>query len=101
MTIWDNVENIIGATDAHLELVVAAQCCWSGELRIGLTNPPDSPARSMVFFAVGGASPGEVAKRLLADAEASRLPTTHRRSRKACGLRNRPQQQGGINGFKR
>ena len=70
MTVWDKLENIIEATDDHLELVVAARCCWSGELRIGLTNPPDSPARSMVFFAAGGASPSEVAKRLLADFEA-------------------------------
>src|SRR5262245_15508279 len=73
MTVWDRIEDIIEAHDGHLELVVAAQCCWRGELRIGLTNPPDSPARSMVFFAAGGASPREVAKRLLVAAYHNKL----------------------------
>jgi hypothetical protein len=38
MSMRDNLENIIDATDGYLELVVAAQCCWSGELRIGLAQ---------------------------------------------------------------
>jgi hypothetical protein len=41
----------------HLRLDVANDCCWDRELRLGLTNPDDAPARSIV------------AKRLLADAE--------------------------------
>jgi hypothetical protein len=69
LSVWERLEDVIEASDGHLELMVAAQCCWSGELRIGLTNPPHAPARSMVFFSAGGANPAQVAKRLLADYE--------------------------------
>jgi hypothetical protein len=65
--IWTAIEDILEAHDGHLELNVASACCWSGELRIGLTNPNNAPARSAAFFAAGGGTPEEVARRLLAD----------------------------------
>ena len=64
--IWTAIEDLLEAHDGHLELEVASACCWSGELRIGLTNPNRAPARSAVFFAIAG-EPEEVARRLLAD----------------------------------
>jgi hypothetical protein len=72
MTIWQRIEELLDACDGHLELVVAAECAWSGELRIGLANPPNAPARSVVFFSAGGEDPLEVAHRLMAAYEAWR-----------------------------
>ena len=54
---WLAIDDLLDAHDGHLKLDVASACCWSGELRIGLTNPDNAPARSAVFFAAGGASP--------------------------------------------
>jgi hypothetical protein len=70
MTVWDEIDELLDRYDGHLKLDVATQCCWGGELRLGLTNPEDAPARSMVFYSVAGNNPAEVARRLLRDAEA-------------------------------
>jgi hypothetical protein len=37
--VWDGIDDLLEEVDGHLELVAASLCCWSGELRIGLTNP--------------------------------------------------------------
>ena len=68
-SIWKRVDALLDQFDGHLKIDVASACCWSGELRLGLTNPDNAPARSIVFFSVAGRDPGDVAKRLLADAE--------------------------------
>ena len=67
--IWEKVDALLERFDGHMEFEVASECCWSGELRLGLTNPENKPARSIVFFSVAGRDPADVAKRLLADAE--------------------------------
>ena len=68
-TVWDRVRALFERFDGHLKMDVASECCWGGELRLGLTNPDSEPARSIVFYSVAGRDPTEVAKRLLADAE--------------------------------
>ena len=67
--IWEKIDALLARFDGHLKIDVASNCCWSGELRLGLTNPDNKPARSIVFFSAGGLDPSGVAKRLLADAE--------------------------------
>jgi hypothetical protein len=67
--IWEKVDALLERFDGHMEFEVASECCWSGELRLGLTNPDNKPARSIVFISVGGRDPAQVAKRLLTDAE--------------------------------
>jgi hypothetical protein len=64
---WDQVLDLLGTIDGHLKLEIESESCWAGELRVGLTNPPNAPARSIVFFSAGGADPEEVVTRLLAD----------------------------------
>jgi len=67
--IWERIDGLLEEVDGHLEISVVSECCWSGELRIGLTNPANAPARSMTFFSVGHGDPASVARRLLADYE--------------------------------
>jgi hypothetical protein len=67
--VWDRIHDLLEEVDGHLEIGVASECCWSGELRIGLTNPDNAPARNMTFFSVGHGDPTSVARRLLADYE--------------------------------
>ena len=66
--IWERVHALLERFDGHLEISVATDCYWGGELRLGLTNPDNSPARSVVFYSVAARGPAEVARRLLADA---------------------------------
>ena len=37
--IWERIDGLLEEVDGHLEISVVSECCWSGELRIGLTNP--------------------------------------------------------------
>jgi hypothetical protein len=67
--IWERVDALLDRFDGHLRIDVASDCYWGGELRLGLTNPDNAPARSIVFYSVAGRDPVDVAKRLLADAE--------------------------------
>jgi len=51
-----------------LELSVASECAWAGELRY--TPEPNrrgKPDRSFVFYAVAGSSPEYITQRLLSD----------------------------------
>jgi hypothetical protein len=66
-TVWDTIEMLFRRYDGHLELEVASRCCWSGELRLTVSDPTNAPARSIVFYSMAGASPEDVAERLLAD----------------------------------
>jgi hypothetical protein len=68
MTVWDEIEDLLELYDGHLKLDVATECCWGGELRLLLTDPASAPARSIVFYSVGEASPTAVTRRLLDDA---------------------------------
>lgn len=70
MDIWARVSNLFDRYDGDLKIDVASECCWGGELRLGLTNPNGAPARSIVFYSVGGGDPADVAETLSADAEA-------------------------------
>lgn len=66
--IWTELEDLLDIYDADFEVTVATACCWSGQLRLTLTNPQNAPSRSITFYAVGCGSPQDVARRVLDDA---------------------------------
>jgi hypothetical protein len=68
--VWEEVEAPLNRYEEQIEIEVASNCGWSGELRPGLTDLPARPARSIVLYFAGGVDAPEVAKALLADAEA-------------------------------
>lgn len=70
MSTWEEIEELLAVYDGDLEITVASECCWSGQLRLTLTDPMDAPSRSITFYSVGGGSPEMVAARLLDDFKA-------------------------------
>jgi hypothetical protein len=70
VTAIEDLEELLAQYDADLEFSIASESAWDGQLRLTLTDPPGAPSRSITFYSVGGASPEDVARRLLEDARA-------------------------------
>lgn len=58
-----DLDKILDTYESSFRCSVASQCCWSGELRLQLTNVPGLCDRSIVFFAAGCSSVQEVIDR--------------------------------------
>jgi hypothetical protein len=53
--------------DASLKFTGGTGCCWSGELRVTLTDPPSEPARSITFYTTAKDGPYDAAAELLVE----------------------------------
>jgi len=69
MSVWDEVDTLLGTYDASVRFDSATGCMWGGELRLTLTDPPNAPSRSMAFYKSGAMDPAQAARELLDDAE--------------------------------
>jgi hypothetical protein len=67
---WQRLDALLDRYDADFEADVASQTAWGATLRLTLTDPAGAPSRSITFHAVGGATPADVAVRVLDDADA-------------------------------
>jgi hypothetical protein len=68
MDVWKRLDLLLDRYDGDITLDRHSESAWGGSLRLGLTNPRGRPARSIVFFAVGGSQAADVIQRLLDDA---------------------------------
>jgi hypothetical protein len=66
---WDRLHALLDRYDGDLETAIASETAWSATLRLTLTNPDGAPSRSIAFYAVGGETPDDVARKVLDDAE--------------------------------
>jgi len=68
-TPWEKLDEVLAAYDADFKVDIGTASCWSGQLRVTLTNPEGKPSRSVTFFSAGQAWPEDVATEVLADLE--------------------------------
>jgi hypothetical protein len=67
MTSIELIETLLEKYDGSFRLSVGTECCWGGELRLTMTNPPLAPSRSITFYACAGAGPEDIATALYKD----------------------------------
>lgn len=70
MSVWDQVDDLLGRYDSSVSIQAGSGYAWSGELRLTLANPEAAPSRSITLYSVGKIDPEEVASALLEDAAA-------------------------------
>lgn len=66
-SVWDAIEDLLDTYDGEIQIKLASERAWSGQIRLTLTDPEGAPSRSMTFFSAGGIDPEAVAEHLLAD----------------------------------
>jgi hypothetical protein len=70
MNVWDEMADLLDRYDGSVQFECRSESAWMGDLRLTLTNPLNSPSRSIVFGAVAVPSPARAARTLLDAAEA-------------------------------
>jgi hypothetical protein len=65
MNVWNEMAGLLDRYDGSVRFDCRSESAWSGALRLTLTNPLNSPSRSIVFYTVAAANPARAARTLL------------------------------------